>query len=88
MGTPFFQAVAAHNELAQARWELEPSYYEPPFPPSPEEAQTARDLAAQAAVDQAGRVAAAEARWAQIQAEHPAAAAAVEAEAQTEPEPG
>jgi len=78
---PFFQAVEAHNEMLQARWEFEPTYYEPPWPANEQEVQAARELADQARIDQAGRVAAADAAWARVQAEFPGAAAEVEAEA-------
>ncbi len=78
---PFFQAVEAHNEMLQAHQELEPTYYEPPWEPNAEEAQAAREQAAQARIDQAGRAEAADAAWAQIHVDHPSAAAEVEAEA-------
>lgn len=79
--TPFFRALSVHNELVEARRDAEPSYHEPPWSPITEEqAQAARDAAAEAAGS--GRIEAAEAAWAQIHADYPQAAAAVEAEAE------
>lgn len=79
--TPFFRAVEAHNEMLQAHRELEPTYYEPPWPASEQEAQAAREMAHEARTAQAGPADAADAAWAQVQADFPGAATDVEAEA-------
>lgn len=46
--TPYHRQLLIDNAAEQARVEAEPTYYEPPWTPTAEEARVAREMAAEA----------------------------------------